>query len=385
MLGIQGMVNTWIEGFLKRRQQRVVVRGEMSDPVWCTSGVPQGSVLGPLLFLVLMYDIAKGIHHSILSSFADDTKIWKAITTPDDQSHLQSDLDMVFSWAESNNMEFNSDKFQFIRFSPETGACIYYDDKGKIIDQHEVVKDLGIYMSSNLSFDHHIRLVMNKGNKMAGWILRTFKTRSANVLLTLLKQLIYPTIEYNSVLWNPSSQELINLLERVQKNFLKRIITDKLGPNSDYWDRLRLFKLYSLQRRRERYAIIYAWKIIHNIYPNPGLSLNHMFRHLEANPNQGILLEVHQRDDITLSHPTSPPKWLEGRSNLDMCCQLYNAIPLELRQMLGPEEQPSLDSFKEKLDKWLEKIPDQPTIPPRRWRPAKTNSILHQVEYYGQI
>jgi hypothetical protein len=72
-LGIGEKITTWIEVFLKRRQQMVVVRGALSAPVWCTSGVPQGSVLGPLLFLVLMYDITEGINHAILSSFADDT------------------------------------------------------------------------------------------------------------------------------------------------------------------------------------------------------------------------------------------------------------------------------------------------------------------------
>ncbi len=126
-LGICGKINKWIEGFLKQRQQCVVVRGKRSLPIWCTSGVPQGSVLGPLLFLILMYDITKGVLHSILSSFADDTKVWKGITSLRDEVHLQSDLDLIYAWAEENNMEFNSKKFEAIRFTFHNDSIINID------------------------------------------------------------------------------------------------------------------------------------------------------------------------------------------------------------------------------------------------------------------
>ena len=112
------------------------------------------------------------------------------------------------------------------------------------IDQTSVVKDLGIHISENFSFEHHIRLVANRGKRMAGWILRTFRTRKPDIMLTLLKQLIYPTVEYNSALWNPADPELIDLLESIQNNFLRSIKSANLPPNSDYWDRLAHYKLY---------------------------------------------------------------------------------------------------------------------------------------------
>ena len=112
-----------------------------------TSGVPQGSVIGPLLFLILMYDITKDIMHSIISSFADDTKAWKAISSLRDEVKLQSDLDSIYTWAQQNNMKFNSDKFQAIRFAMLSTETMYLDDMGKEIDQLSVVKDLGIYIS----------------------------------------------------------------------------------------------------------------------------------------------------------------------------------------------------------------------------------------------
>ena len=220
-LGIRGKINSWISGFLKNRQQQVVIKGFKSTPVWCISGVPQGSVLGPLLFLILMYDINEGINNSMLSSFADDTKIWKGITNNSQETQLQNDLDLIYIWAQQNNMQFNSDKFQAIRFAEVFKPSYYSNDSGQVIDHLSKIKDLGIYISQDLKFDYHIEHIANKGRQLGGWILRTFITRNPTVILTLLKQLIHPTIEYCCILWNPTDQQHINLLESIQRHHTK--------------------------------------------------------------------------------------------------------------------------------------------------------------------
>ena len=198
-LGITGRLNHWISVFLKRRQQIVVVQGTKSRPVWCISGVPQGSVLGPLLFLILMLDITKGIKHSLLSSFADDTKVWKAIASAVTEAYLQEDLDQLYIWAQQNNMEFNSKKFQAIRFAEILSEAFYTNDVEETIEQSNLVKDLGIYFSSDMKFDEHVRIVANRGKRTGGWIGRVLFTRSAGVMLTFLKELIYPAVEYNCI------------------------------------------------------------------------------------------------------------------------------------------------------------------------------------------
>lgn len=147
-----------------QRKQCVVLNGVRSELVWTTSEVPQGSVLGPLLFLVLMYDISYGINHATLSSFADDTKVWRGISVDFDTRLLQNDLNLIFNWADSNNMEFNTKKFQAIRFSPPE----YTDSTGTTIQHGATVKDLGIHISIDLSFDHHIRIIAKRGRQMAG-------------------------------------------------------------------------------------------------------------------------------------------------------------------------------------------------------------------------
>ena len=175
ILGIRGKIHAWIEGFLRNRKQCVVIEGCSSTKVWSTSGVPQGSVLGPLLFLILMYDISKGITYAIISSFADDTKAWMGISTLRDSVRLQIDLDQIYNWAKFNNMEFNGKKFQAIRFFYLLAAPEYADTLGNIIQQVDSVKDLGITISNDLTFDKHIRIKAKRGNKMAGWILEFSK------------------------------------------------------------------------------------------------------------------------------------------------------------------------------------------------------------------
>ena len=126
-------------------------------------------------------------YYAILSSFADDTKIWKGISGVDAEKLLQADLNV---WAEQNNMSFNSMKFQAIRFAVMISHAVYNTDVGVPMDTSDLVKDLGVHISSDLHFDQHIRIVVNKGKRVSGWITRVFSTRETCVMLTLLKQLV---------------------------------------------------------------------------------------------------------------------------------------------------------------------------------------------------
>ena len=383
-IGIRGKIHSWISDFLKNRQQCVVIEGQRSKVERTTSGVPQGSVLGPLLFLILMYDITHGINEAIISSFADDTKLWRGITGINEEVLLQNSANTIYTWATQNNAEFNTKKFQAISFSKILSECQYTDPLGNVIAYCSLVKDLGIHMSQDLSFDQHIRVVVNKGKHMAGWILLTFKSRERVVLITMLKQLIYPTIEYCCILWMPKSKAMITLLENVQKNFTKKIdVTNDLNDKPDYWERLQTFCIYSLQRRRERYAILYTWKIIHNIYPNPGLQINYTWPNMHTdNHNLGINIQYGIRTGVTVHHYTDnkTPMWIKKHSVLETCCNLYNALPSNLRQLIQDNDEPSPTQFKCNLDKWLKRIPDQPTST-KRIRAAESNSIIHQKAY----
>ena len=378
-LRVEGKILNWINNFLKLRQQCVCVDGSKSEKVWVKSGVPQGSVLGPVLFLILMYDITKGITHAILSSFADDTKVWRGISSTNDQALLQHDLNLIYNWAQANNMLFNNKKFQAIRFADLLNPANYIGPDGKQIQDHITVKDLGIHMSCDLSFEFHIRELAAKGKRLAGWILRTFQSRHKEIMLILLKLIIHPTLEYCCVLWSPTDSTMISLLESVQRFFVRKINFDS-NADMDYWDRLNSLKLYSLQRRRERYLIIYTWKVLNGLYPNPGILLNSTLQPQHSvYPNTGIdIARYNDRTGALLKHDQGNTSHINKLSILSKCCNLYNILPSKLRILNA--EPPSLNVFKRNLDTWLLTIPDQPTIASRH-RPAASNSLIHQKDY----
>ena len=181
--GIGGKLGRWLHSFLTGRTQRVIVNGILSVPSPVMSGVPQGSVLGLLLFLILIGDIDEGLSISVLSSFADDTRMVAAISTLFHATNFQADLEKVYDWARINKMEFNDVKFELLRYwlnNHSLKCCTSYTScRGSIIDEKEVVKDLGVLMFSDGTFTDHIKGIITKVKKIVPWILRTFNCRTS--------------------------------------------------------------------------------------------------------------------------------------------------------------------------------------------------------------
>ena len=172
------------------------------------SGVPQGTVLGPLLFIILMCDINSGITSSSMVSFADDTRLYYGISNVDDCAILKNDLNSIYEWASGNNMLFNAQKFQYICFNPRTSlSCYVYTSSSlDIIDYSRHVFDLGIYVSSDCSFSNFILLILTS-------LLFAKRSESdfkldASLLLKIkiywhLKSLIYSSASDFCVFWGP--------------------------------------------------------------------------------------------------------------------------------------------------------------------------------------
>jgi ribonuclease P/MRP protein subunit RPP40 len=177
-MGIKGNVGNWIHSFLTDRYQTVIVDGCESVPCKVISGVPQGSVLGPLLFLILIGDIDEKVADSFVSSFADDTRVGKGINSLNDSEALQNDINHVYRWADTNNMMFNFDKFEALRYGEDHQLKTmfnYTTPDGKTIKDVEHAKDLGVQMSADGSFNHHIDKVCEGATQLVGWALRTFR------------------------------------------------------------------------------------------------------------------------------------------------------------------------------------------------------------------
>ena len=160
-------------------------------------------------------------------------------------------------------MFFNAQQFQYICFNPHTLlSCNVYTSS---IDYSRHVLDLGIYVSSDCSFEFHIINLNKRTTHFTGWILRTFSSRDKLTMLTLFKALVMSRLDYGSQLWSPYLTKHINMIEKTQQSFTI-YISGMQGLS--YPERLTIFKLYSLQRRRESYIIIYVWKILGCQFPD---------------------------------------------------------------------------------------------------------------------
>ena len=210
-------------------------------------------------------DIDKSVLTAFLSSFADDTRVGHRVKTVEDLTIFQKDLDSIYLWASTNNMEFNSSKFECLRYGcekfPDTKQL---NDKGEPIDIKEHVKDLGVFMSRDGTFKYHIRNVVVESRKMCNWVLRTFQTREVIPMVTLFTSIVRPKVEYGCQIWSPIKKQEIVQLEMIQRSFIKRIENIK---HLTYPEQLKKLRLYSLERRRERYLIIYLWKMIEGLVP----------------------------------------------------------------------------------------------------------------------
>ena len=247
----------WRAAFLDStaRQQAVVVDGSVSSLLPVISGVPQGTVLGPVLFLIHICDIANGLsERTTASSFADDTRIQRGIQSEADCSVLQSDLGIIYSWAQKVNMHFNSDKFECIRFWPNQTDIPQFNYLGPDDEPIEVkqnLKDLGVQISADLSFNLQVEKTVSAASKMAGWGLRSFRRSSLLTMKTIWKTLVQPKLDYCSQYWSPGDQDSINKIESVQRHFLSKVVV----PGEDdrnYWAKLSKYQFTSQERRRER-------------------------------------------------------------------------------------------------------------------------------------
>ena len=368
-LGITGKVGKWIHSFLTDRYQTVLVNEGRSDPTKVRSGVPQGSVLGPLLFLILIGDIDQKVAHSFLSSFADDTRIGCQVTSVEDTALLQKDLSSVYSWTSENNMQLNGDKFECLRYGQNKDikeTTCYKSNTDVTIEEKEHVRDLGVTMSNDGTFRKHIETTIATAKKQCSWILRTFKTRDSLLLLTLWKSLVLCKLDYCSQLWSPVQKGDIQRIEMVQRCFIRNIPDIR---RLSYWEQLKYLKLYSLQRRRERYKIIYVWKILEGLVPNIGNTDSGNRITAKWHPRRGRechLPAISVKASCLVKRLREASLPVNGQ-------QLYNILPPAIRNISGC----SVDSFKRKLDKFLETVPDEPLIQGyTAQRRAESNSLL---------
>ena len=364
---VLGKTGRWLASFLdsKQRQQAVAVEGVISELSPVISGVPQGTVLGPVLFLLHIADIASNVSaQTNTSSYVDDTRVQRSITDKDqDCRALQGDLATIYNWAERVNMTFNSEKFECVRYWP--GQCVpdfqYLAPDQTPIEEKKHLRDLGVEISRDLKFEEHIENVVTSASSLVGWAMRTFRRRSKNTMITIWKCLIQPKIDYCSQLWSPSDQASITRLESLQREFTRRIAGMQ---EQDYMDRLASLKMYSQERRRERYQIIFIWKICQGLVQGYNLE----FSSSDRRGRMVVPNTVHRHAPAAVRQARESSLGVKG-------ARIFNLLPVWIRTINGV----SVDRFKCELDRFLSGVPDQPTVPGRQ-RAAATNSLLDQLQ-----
>ena len=205
--GVKGNTLNWIKAFLLGRTQAVVLEGERSSEVPVTSGVPQGSVLGPLLFLLYINDLPQNVQSQV-RLFADDTAVYLTVTSPEDVNTLQADLDTLQEWERTWDMEFNPGKCQVLHITRcKQPLLSQYTLHGQVLESTDSAKYLGINISNDLNWNHHIDEITSKANRTLGFVKRNVKTQNEYVKESAYKTLVRPQVEYASSVWNPHTDK----------------------------------------------------------------------------------------------------------------------------------------------------------------------------------
>ena len=326
-LGIEGTVADWIENWLGNRRQRVVVNGEVSEWAPVTSGVPQGSVLGPLLFIIYVNDMDDGITAKI-SKFADDTKLGMNVAKPENIEELQEDLRRLGEWSEKWQMPFNVNKCK-VMHTGHRNPQAQYNLLGGCLESTEVEKDLGVVISNDLKFSKQCIEAEKKAQRILGYIKRQFGFRNKEIVLSLYNSLVRPHLEYAVQFWSPSLRKDICRLERVQARATKLIPSIR---HKSYPERLEALDLFSLESRRLRGQLIEVFKILRGF---DNVDFRNLFELSEGvTRNHGYKLELkrYHRD-------------LCGSFFTYSICDKWNSLPADV------VNSDSVDQFKSRLDK----------------------------------
>ena len=215
--GTDDCTTNWIQDFLSGQSQKVAVVGELSDEATITSGVPQDTVFGPVLFLCYINDLPDVVT-STARFVADDCFLYRRVHTNMDRQLLQADLDSLGQWEMDWQMEFNAAKCETLHISKQQHPHKHiYTIHGEPLKDVQSAKYLGIHISNNLSWNHHTSLTAKKANSTVGFLLRNIGSRPENMKKKAYITFVRPTVEYAATVWAPHTKANVVNPEAVQR------------------------------------------------------------------------------------------------------------------------------------------------------------------------
>ncbi len=342
--GIDGDILSWIESFLSGREQVVKVNGKLSHPTPVISGNPQGSVLGPLLFVIYINDLPDVVKSDILL-FADDTKIFHQVSSKTDALLLQDDISALERWSDKWLLKFNTDKCHVLTLGKFHNTrythryCLYNNELDHVFEE----KDLGVIFDMELNFEEHMSNKIKKANGIMGLIRRSFSYLDSNTFVKLYTSLVRPHLEYAQPVWSPHLRKHIKMLENVQIRATK--LVDGL-QNMNYSDRLKELELPTLLHRRQRGDMIQVWKHFHS-YDRCTLSTNFKISPRTIRRHKYQLIRNRSKDGEL---------GLQRNSFYFRTASTWNNLPLKV------VEADTVDTFKSRLDDFWTDHPTKYTI-----------------------
>ena len=326
--GIRGKSLDWIRHFLTGRTQWVTINGKSSSKINVGSGVPQGTVLGPMLFLVYINDLPEGIK-SKLRLFADDSYLYRTINSAKDTVELQEDLNSLTKWEKQWSMEFNLDKCKVLRITNKLKPieADYYMHNQKLQNVDEA-KYLGLLIHKKLSWKSHVSKIIKKANQTRAFLQRNLRICPRDVKARCYLTFIRPILEYASSVWDPTgegNQHLRNEIEMVQRQAARFVYSDWRHTSSPSV-MIKSLKWQSLEERRYNSRLVLMHKYLYNT--------------VDINENLG----VRARSENINFVPINARIQCYTNSFVPTTIRDWNALPRNIRNV------PDLEHFKRKLE-----------------------------------
>ena len=333
MGGLSGNILKWMENYLRGREMRTIVKDIKSEWRVVESGVPQGSVLAPILFLIFINDMTEGLN-SYINLFADDAKLCRVIRNEEDCETLQEDLNKIWKWSKKWEMEFNVAKSHVLEMGRSENRPVGVYRMGDEVELKKVTneKDLGVIMQGDSQPESHINKIFRETYNLIRNIGLAFHYMDGEIMKKLISTIIRPRLEYAGVVWSPHKKKHIKKLERLQRIATKMV--PGLGEKS-YEERLMALGLTTLEQRRERGDLIQIYKLMNG---------------MDQVDNENLILREENTGRSMRSHSK---KLRKGRCLRDVkkysfpqrCVEAWNGLSEEVVSAVN------VHSFKEKLDK----------------------------------